>query len=223
MLPRLRAALMMLGPIRRRRRLLGRLARGRSVVRRHAERSLERPELLLRIVERLVELRHLGVDLVLRLHRLRRAGGRQHVVVGDVLLAHRIAGVRQPLRRQDVRVDLRLLRASVWRGGWWRRRVVRACSEVLAAIDVARRRSLRLSEIGLFRFASIWPMFWAPCACATPCWIPCREPPKALLEFAAFACWFCDSAFACCIPGRVALITSLVNGFIYGSRFVFEI
>ena len=77
-------------------------------MRRHAERGLERPQLLLRIVERMLELRHLGVDLVLRLHALARAGGLQHVEVGDVVFAHRIAGARQPLRRLDVRVDLAL-------------------------------------------------------------------------------------------------------------------
>ena len=100
-------------PIGRRRRLLRRLARGRGVVRRHAERREQRSELLLRIVEGLVELRHLRVDLVLRLHALARAGGLQHVEVGDVRLVHGVAGVGQPLRGLDVRVDLRLLRGLV--------------------------------------------------------------------------------------------------------------
>ena len=54
----------------------------------------------------------------------------------------------------------------------------------------------------------------------TPCWIPCREPPKALAEFAAFCCWFCYSPRFCCMIGNVALITLCVYGFMYGCRFV---
>ena len=117
----------------------------------HAERGLEHAELLLRIVERLIELRHLGVDLVLLLHLLRRAGGLQHVEVGDVRLVHRVAGIRQPLRGDDVGVDLRLVGLLV--------RGVRG----EGAVDVAGRRRLRLIEVGLlFNCATIWPMFIAP-------------------------------------------------------------
>ena len=57
------------------------------------------PRLLLRVAERLLELRRGSVDFVLHLHRFGRAGGLQHVEVSDVRLVHAVAGVGQPLRR----------------------------------------------------------------------------------------------------------------------------
>ena len=72
---------------------------------------------------------------------------------------------------------------------------------------VARR--LRLSEVLVVQIRQHQADVLAALSLARrPVESPCREPPKALAEFAALARWFCDSAFACCIPGRVALTTS---------------
>ena len=85
-----------------------------------------------------------------------------------------VAERAEAARRLDERIDVGLVGAA-----WL------TLLRLQVAGDVAGRRRLRLTEIGLVQLRRhLRHVHARPGPAATPCWMPCRLPPNAFAELA---------------------------------------